>query len=214
MYTNSLATLAQCQEVVRRYGLGPADFPSGSVEGFTAYLLCRGLQLNGVANLASRLDTYRREAADGLDETALFEEASGLNELLNGHARARRDIATNIEILRGRPGGVELWACIAELATSPAPQHSAICMRRKIPFQDVQAELAWLTQFDWLVVDSVSDFNYVPGDDRTLDGLLRRDIEVFDQTLIQAAPWSGAHDDTSLEFSAIYRLAPSQVTAG
>lgn len=141
LHINSLATLAHCQEVVRRYGLGPADFPSGSVEGFTAYLLCRGLPLDGVGSLASRLEAYRGEAAGGLDEVALFEEASGLNKLLNEHARARRDIATNIEVMKGRPGGMELWACIAELATSPASEHSAICVQREIPFQDVQAGL-------------------------------------------------------------------------
>lgn len=208
MYTNSLATLAHCQEVIRRYGLGPADFPSGSVEGFTAYLFCRGMRLHGVGYLAERLDAYRDEAAAGLDESALFEEARGLNELLNEHARARRDIATNIEVLKGRPGGMELWACVAELATSPAPQHSAICMRRAIPFQDVQAELAWLKRFDWLVLDSVNHFKYVPGDDCTLDRLLRPDIEVFDQTLVHAEPWSGSQDHTAIELSAIHRLAP------
>jgi hypothetical protein len=208
MYTNSLATLAHCQEVVRRYRLGPADFSSGSVEGFTAYLFCRGMELDGVENLAARLDTYRDEAAAGLDEAELFEDARSLNELLNAHARARREIATNIEVLKGRPGGMELWACVAELATSPAPMHSTICERRGVPFQDVQSELAWLKQFDWLVLESANNLDYVPGNDRTLDGLLRRDIEVFDQTLIRAAPWSGARDDTALEFSAIHRLAP------
>jgi hypothetical protein len=207
MYSNSLATLAQCQEVVRRYGLGPDDFPTGSVEGFTAYLLCRGMELYGVENLAARLDRYRRETAAGLDEAALFEEARGLNELLNDHARARRDIATHIEVLKGQPGGLDLWACVAELATSPSSQHSAICARRDIALQDVQAELAWLKKFDWLVVDSVNNLEYAPGDNPTLDGLLRRDVEVLDLTLIHASPWSGAQDDVALELLAIHRVA-------
>lgn len=206
MYVNSLATLAQCQEVVRRYGLGPADFPYGSVEGFTAYLLCRGMELDGVRNLAARLDRYREEASSGLDEAALFDEARGLNELLNEHARARRDIASQIGELRARPGGTEVWACVAELASSPEMRHSAICSRRGIPFQDVQAELDWLRRFDWLLAESVNHLNYVPGDDLTLDALLRRDIEVLDRTLIHAAPWSGAREDTALEFCAIRRL--------
>jgi FtsP/CotA-like multicopper oxidase with cupredoxin domain len=76
----------------------PVDFPTGSVEGFAADLSCRGMELDGVENLAARLDLYREEAGAGLDEAAPFEEARDLNELLNEHARDRRDIASRIEM--------------------------------------------------------------------------------------------------------------------
>jgi len=206
MYLNSLATLAQCQDVVHRYRLGPLDFEAGTVEGFTAYLLCRGMELAGVEDLAVRLGRYQREAAAGLDEAALFEEARGLNDLLNEHARARRDIASRIEALKCRPGGMGLWVCVAELATSPDAQRDAICAQRGVTIQNVQLELAWLKQFHWLVMESVNNLKYVPGNNPTLDRLLRKDIEVLDHTLINAAPWSGAQDDTTLELNAIHRL--------
>jgi hypothetical protein len=208
MYTNSLATLVHCQEVVRRYGLEPADFPTGSVEGFTAFLLCRSVELYDVGTLANRLDCYRQELAGGLDEAELIEEAESLSELLNDHARARREIATHIQLMKSRPGGRRLWACVAELGSAPDAEHGAICARQGIAFQDVQAELAWVKQFDWLIMESVKSLRYAPGNHPTLDGLLRKDIEVFDQTLVQAEPWRGSEPDVALEFCALHRLAP------
>jgi hypothetical protein len=217
MYSNPLNTLEDAYEVVRRYGLDRADYGGGSAAGFAAWLFLPGYGVADVSVIAEELANYQRNFAhlarmgQDLDER-LASEAAALNATLEEHAEQRRELSEFIRSVKFKTEGGRVWAAIAELATTPPGGRTALSESIAEMRPHVLATLAGLLRFESAFHDSLS-VTYTSGEDGQLDLMLRMDIERFDVTLEQAAPWDGKEEDRSYEMCALLRLAASDFVA-
>jgi hypothetical protein len=213
MYSNPLNSLEDAYEVIRRYGLDRTDFGGGSAAGFAAWLFVPGRGVADVSLVAEELAKYKEDFARNarmrvnLDEQ-LASEAADLTGTLEEHAKHRRELSEFIRSVKFGTDGGRVWAAVAELATTPPGGRAAVGESIAEQRPRVLATLAGLLRFESAFHDSLA-LTYSPGDDGQLDLMLRMDIERFDVTLDQAAPWAGKDPDWAYEMCALLRLAAS-----
>jgi hypothetical protein len=154
---------------------------------------------------------HHEKNGQNLDERLAI-DAAALTETLNSRTQSRRQLAEFIRSVKFSAGGGHLWAAIAELATTPARARLAQgdSMTKLLPRLDTV--FRGLREFEKAFGHSLA-IPYTPGCDGQLDLMVRMDIERFDVTLAEAAPWAGKEPDWSYEMSALLRLAASDLVA-
>jgi hypothetical protein len=217
MHSYPMRTIEDAFSLVRRYGLDRADFAGGSAEGFAAWLFIPGHELYDVSVIAQEVEKYKwdfvqhEKSGQNLDER-LIAEAAERTETLKSHAQSRRELAEFIRSVKFGVDGGHLWAAVAELATTPARARLMPGDSKTKLLPRLNAVIRGLREFEKTFGDSRA-IGYTPGCNGQLDLMLRMDIERFDVTLVEAAPWDGKESDWSFEMSALLRLAASDLVA-
>jgi hypothetical protein len=186
--TYSVATLKDCQDVVSRYSIDQVSFGKGTVEGFTAHLFRHGKAITGVWDLANRVTNYVALVNETeVDEKEILDYAAGVHGALEQNVRYRAELASYIQSVKAQGSAGAIWACIAEMATTPEGVKLNLCAAHGLDAELVGNVIRGLRAFQRHLQESVL-IHYTPGDDPVLDKLLRSDIVRFDQSLSDAPP--------------------------